>query len=323
MDTIFLETSAQIVRLSGTRSGDKVNKIISDEIDKNSNFITSTIVFREFLNTLIKDILYVRDLVRDEFLAKNIFIINLAEITEKISERRLNSSASKRIYLIIASLQRRFDSNSKVNVRKIIRFLNNNARNKVFYEFKQIANESEIIDCGDKRYKFLGQVKCLNDHPMQTECTLKNGKKCLCLLDTNRNGSKPCGENGCLDLRKPTTKCFKRGKRVESCKINKLIEKEENTLKDIIYAVKNNKINRKYISKEKNNKLEKVFLEVCDNGRINASKVMKISVCAWYLTDIFIFLQCKKIDAIISKDKDFEELSSVTGKPINRVWIQD
>ena len=113
MDTLefFFETSAQIKRLVNNDYRRALNRFIANTIDETpTDFYSSNIVYREFLNTIVTDILIIRDIIKSDFFEKNIFKIKIYEIDQAISEKNQFFPANrlKRFYAISSSIQKHF-----------------------------------------------------------------------------------------------------------------------------------------------------------------------------------------------------------------------
>lgn len=315
---LFLETTSQVCRLSGVpEKEESVAKILkqyfenSAESNRESKLITSTVVYAEFLSITVKDILLVRDMVKEKFLDNNRFDLSLHEIYEKLSGYpKIQGNRAKRIFAVTAALDKKFGTFKSIETRRVIRFLDKKARDLAFKEFFNIRIGRQRIKIEENSPCYLKEIGCLAQYPLQEDCNMKNGYECRHNIDVpyikkNGHGYK------CLVTGSPITKCGENP--VKYCDIDKFFNKSD--IKKKLELLKSS-VNGLKFSVDFNNKPKnKKWLECFKEWDFTKNKFKFRGQSCWRpFFDMIILLQCPGDAVILSIDKDFDEL----GKAIDR-----
>ena len=320
---LFLETTAQICRLSGVPGvEERVNKILKQYVENHSKsnqeckLITSTVVYAQFLTTVVKDILLIRDLVKEEFLDKNRFDLSLHEIDKSLSVYpKIQGKRAKRIFAVTGMLNMEFIGFESIETRRVIRFLDTTARNLAFKDFFEIRIGGKRIKIEEDSPCYLNEIGCLTRDPLQEECSMKNKGECRHKIDVPyfRNNDH---DDKCLVIDSSITKC--QGKPREYCDIEKFFRKKDvlKNLELLKIAVNENNFSSKFRNKTKNKKWLACFKE-WDFTKNEFE--FRGQNCWRYFFDILIVLQCPDDAAILSNDPDFGELGKAIGR--NDIWV--
>ncbi len=323
-ERVFLETTAQFYRLSGVpEKEERVNKILKQYAENHSKsnrkckLITSTLVYAEFLSIIVRDILLVRDLVKEKFLDDNKFYLSLHEIAGSLSgyHKTRGEQRAQRILTIIAALNLRFRGFKSIETRRVIRFLNKSARDMAFRDFFLIRIYGKRIKIEENSPCYLKEIGCLTRDPLQEDCNTKNGNECrhkINVPNANKNGY---GDK-CLVEGSPITKC--REKPRENCDIEKFFSKSDivKNLQLLKIAVNEDNFSSKFMNKPKNKKWLECFKEW--DFTKNEFKFRGQS-CWSRFFDMIMLLQCPDDAAILSNDPDFGELGKAIGR--NDIWV--
>lgn len=321
---LFLETTAQICRLSGVpQCEERVKKGIRQFFDNHSEnnrenkLITSSVVYAEFLSTTVKDIVLVRDLVKEEFLDNNKFCIKLSEIHESLSEYpKIRGNRAQRIFAVTAMLDRKFRDFNSIETKRIIRFLDNTARNLAFTDFFHIKIDRKTIKIKKDNHSYLKKIGCLKKNPLQKDCNAKNGNECRHKIDVI-NGKKNFHDDKCLVNKSKITKCQKKSSRY--CYIERFFKK--NDIKKNIALLKTAANGNSFSSKFRNKSKNKRWLECVEKWDFTKNEFeFRGRKCWSYFFDMLILLECPDDAAILSKDPDFGELGKAIGR--NGIWVQ-
>jgi len=317
---LFLETTSQISRLSGIpEKEERVNKIIKKYVENHSEsnqeckLITSTVVYAEFLNTAVMDILLVRDLVKEKFLDKNRFYLSLHEIDESLGGyHKIKGKRLQRIFAVTAMLNRKFGGFQSIETRRVIRFLDTRARDLAFKDFFEIRIGGQKIKIEEDSPCYLKEIGCLTKDPLQEGCGLKNNFECRHKIDVSYS-IKNDHDDKCLVIGSPITKC--REKPREYCDIEKFFNKSDvkKNLDLLKIVEKQGKISSKFRNKSNKNKK---WLECFKKWDFTKNEFEFRGQNCWrYFFDMLILLQCPDDAAILSIDRDFEELGKAIGRP--------
>lgn len=312
---LFLETTAQIGRLSGANEKrQRINKILIRTFktdDSRNKFITSEIVYCEFLNTVVKDILIIRNLIFNEFLQKKQFILNLSEIDEQIADSndfdiRIRA---QRLFKVTGAIKKRFPKSNEIETKRIITFLNSLARDLGVREFFDIRVNGRRAKIKTPSPNYLTEIYCLNGFPFQ-ECFQLDGNGKF-LIEYYENLKNDNGDAIVISNKTVTTKCCKSP--IEYCAFEEFFNKKEvsERLKKLIAESKKQKpFSSAFRKKEKNKK----WIELIQNSNLDDYlKDFKYrgKECCHYFFDMIIALQCPDDAYILSNDKDFNELGKV------------
>lgn len=322
-ERLFLETTAQVYRLSGvSESRERVDKILRQYFETHSEnnpgckLITSTVVYAEFLSITVKDILVVRDLVKEKFLDKNIFRINLDEIDDSLSVYpKIRGKRAQRIFAVMAALNRKFRGFKSIETKRVIRFLDKKARKLAFKDFFEIRLGGKVIKIEDNSPCYLKEIGCLTKDPLQKDCNTKNGYKCRHKIDVP-NGNKDGHGDKCLVTDSPITKCRENPGRY--CDINEFFNKSDikKNLELLKSSVKGLKFSADFRKKPKNRKWLKGF----NAWDFTKGKFEFRGQNCWSpFFDMVMLLQCPDDAAILSNDPDFGELGKAIGR--DDIWV--
>lgn len=323
-ECLFLETSAQICRLSGVpEKEESVIKILKQyfknppKSNRICNPITSTVVYAEFLSTIVRDILRVRDRIKEKFLDNNKFDIKLHEIVESLSgySKIRGDSRSNRILTIISALIRRFRVFESIDTRRVLRFLDVTARNMAFIDFFLIRIDGQRIRIEKNSPYYIKEIGCLTKDPLQEDCKMKNGYECRHNINVPYVKSNGHG-NKCLVADSPITKC--RENPLQYCDIEKFFNKSDikKNLELLKIVVNKNDFSSKFRNKPKNRK----WLECFKKWDFTKNKFEFRGQNCWRpFFDMIILLQCPKDAAILSNDPDFGELGKAIGR--GNIWV--
>jgi hypothetical protein len=322
-ERLFLETTAQVYRLSGVmESRERVDKILRQYFETHSEsnpgckLITSTVVYAEFLSITVKDILVVRDLVKEKFLDKNIFRISLDEIDDSLSlYPKIRGKRAQRIFAVMAALNRKFRGFQSIETKRVIRFLDKKARKLAFKDFFEIRLGGEVIKIEENSPYYLKEIGCLTKDPLQEDCNTKNGYECRHKIDVP-NGNKDGHGDKCLVYDSPITKCRENPGRY--CDINEFFNKSDikKNLELLKSSVNELKFSADFRKKSKNKK----WLEGFNAWDFTKGKfVFRGRNCWSPFFDMIMLLQCPDDAAILSNDPDFWELGKAIGR--DDIWI--
>jgi hypothetical protein len=321
---LFLEITAQVCRLSGVKEKKesvtkKMKQYFENSAESNwrDKLITSTVVYAEFLSTTVRDILLVRDLVKERFLDNNKYDLKLHEVGESLSgyPKTWGDTRAARILIIIAALIRRFRGFESIETRRVIRFLDTTARNLAFNDFFLIRIDGQRIKIEENSPSYLKEIGCLTKDPLQEDCNTKNGYECrhkIYVPDVKKNGH---GDK-CLVANSPITKCKEEPR--ENCNIERFFGKKgiKKNLELLKKAVEEKKFSLKFRNKRKNKKWLACFKEWDFTKNEFAFRGQN---CWRPFFDMIILLQCPADAAILSSDKDFDELGKAIGRDTIRV----
>jgi hypothetical protein len=273
-------------------------------------------VYAEFLSITVKDILVVRDLVKEKFLDNNKFRMRLAEISESLSVHpKIRGKRAQRIFAVTAALNRKFQGLKSIETRRVIRFLDKKARVLAFRDFFLIRIDGQRIKIEENNPCYLKEIGCLTKDPLQEDCNTKNGYECRHKIDVpdvkeNGHGDK------CLVTDAPITKCSENPGKY--CRIEKFFNKSDikKNLDLLKIAVEGKKFSSEFRKKSKNKKWLACFNEWdFTKGKFEFRR----RSCWRPFFDMLMLLQCPDDAAILSNDPDFGELGKAIGK--NNIWV--
>ena len=324
---LFLETTSQIARLLGlNKKRRKVHEIIGNVLNcdnDNNKLFTSEIVYCEFLNTLVKDVLIIRNLIFNEFLQKKIFILNLSEIDDHIFDSKDYNIKfrSKRLFGVTSALKRRFPKSDTIETKRVINFLNSFARDLAIRDFFNIRiDEKNRVKINKNSPNYLNEISCLSELPFQEGFQMDNNGKYF--LQNYQNLKDENGNNICISNETTTAKCDKNP--IEDCgiedffkkegisqKLKKLIDESKKGLMD--ESKKQKPFSSKFRNKDKNKKWIELMQDSILDDFITEFKY-RGKECHRYFFDMLIALQCPEDARILSNDKDYDELGKVIGR---------
>ena len=320
---LFLETTAQVCRLSGVPEvEERVNKILEQYFENQSEgnreckLLTSTVVYAEFLSTVVMDILLVRDMVKEIFLDNKRFVLRLHEIDKSIYRYpKIPKNRAKRIFAVTGMLDMEFIGSETIETRSVIRFLDTTARELAFKDFFNIRIGLQRIKIKDNSPSYLKEIGCLAQDPLQEDCNVKKGNECRHKINAPNDKKNGHGDK-CLVTDAPITKC--RENPGKYCKIEKFFNKSDikKDLDLLKIAVEGNKFSSRFRKKPKNKK----WLECFKKWDFYKGKFKFRKQSCWIpFFDMIMLLQCPDDAAILSNDPDFGEL----GKAIDRddIWV--
>lgn len=320
---LFLETSAQICRLSGVRkSEERVAKILKDyfsnpsESNLGCQLITSTVVYTEFLSTRIKDILLIRDMVKEEYLDKDRFELRLHEIDESLTVYpKIRGNRAQRAFAVTAALKKKFGGYKKIETKRLVLFLDTIARDIAFRDFFEIRIEGKKVKIEQDGPCYLKEIGCLTKDPLQEDCNVNNNYKCRYNLDFS-NAHKNGHGDKCLVTDSPITQCQEDPKKY--CFIEKFFNRRR--VKENLELLKTAAGEGKFSSAFRNKSKNKKWLEYLQEVDFTKNDfAIRGQNCWRYFFDMLIFLQCLEYKGILSKDPDFGELGKAIGR--NDIWV--
>jgi len=322
-ERLFLETTAQVCRLSGVpEEEERVNKILKkysenySESNRECKLITSTVVYAEFLSITVKDILLVRDMVKEKFLDNNMFVLRLHEIDKSLYKYpKIQGNRVKRIFAVTGMLDLEFIGFETIETKSVIRFLDTTARELAFKDFFNIRIGQQRIKIEEKSPCYLKDIGCLTKDPLQEDCNMKNGYECRHNINVphikrNDHGAK------CLVADSPITKCKEKTRK--NCNIEKFLSKKgiKKNLELLKIAVEGKEFSLRFRNKRKNkNWLDGLKAWDFTKGRF----VFSGQSCWSPFFDMIMLLQCPSDAVILSSDKDFDELGKAIGRNNIRV----
>jgi len=309
---ILLDASAQFCRLLGDESSkERIITILDDFLKSSMNekkIITLSVVYAQFLDILVKDIIWLRDLVKEHFLGQMKFTLSLNELKEPagkadtpglMAEERKN--LRRRLVLLCDALESKYPCGKPVETKRVLRFLDSYARDLMLRDFFRVRVNGETY----KIEEIHPEIDCTAEEPLQVECNLDEITPCL--FGIFRDFSEDGGHHRCLSKDASVTNC-----KSESGRCIKVIDylNRNSDFKKLVAEIKHHKQPfRKEFMDEKKQWINAMKALTDDCSNFNGDK------CIECFFDMLIALQCPDDAFILTRNEGFQELKKVMGKP--------
>jgi hypothetical protein len=307
----FLDVTAQICRLLGDEDSRQRMMTVLKKFLQAANgkqLLTSSVVYAQFLNTLVKDIIRLRDLVKKHFLDRMEFKLFLKDLKVIVKETDFpglteagKSSLGKRLELLCETIEAKYSCGKSLETKRLIRFLDSYARNLVFRDFLKVRIDSTPIDV-----KYVApDIDCTVQEPLQIDCSTKNGKHCVLGVYFDRDGHKKClsGKARVINCDFGEIKCSVISKFVNGNKMasKKFVLLSDEAKKDMPFDPEFREANEEWIE----------FLSELTSDCSD----LKGSECYDYFHDVLILILCPDNAFILSRKKYFEDLGRAIKRP--------
>jgi hypothetical protein len=307
----FLDVTAQICRLLGDRDSKQRMMTVVEEFLQagGKKLLTSSVVYAQFLDTLVKDIIRLRDLVKKHFLDRMEFQLTLKDLQAIVKEADFpglteagKSSLRKRLQLLGETLEAKYSSGTSVETKRVLRFLDSYARNLVFRDFLKMRIDGKII-----AVKYVDpDIECTAQEPLQIDCNNKKDRNCVLGIYFDRGIHSKClsGKARVINCDLGEITCPVIGKFVNGNAKKKATKKfillSDEAKKDLPFDQDFRETYEEWIE----------FLSelTSDCSNLTGSK------CYEYFLDVLILILCPDNAFILSRKKSFEDL----GRAINR-----
>jgi hypothetical protein len=310
-DGAFLDVTAQICRLLGDGDSRQSMKTVLKKFlkaAKGKQLLTSSVVYAQFLDTLVKDIIRLRDLLKKHFLDRMEFKLslkNLKAIAKEADFPELTEagklSLRKRLQLLCETLEAKYSDGTSVETKRVLRFLDSYARNLVYRDFLKVRIDGKPI-----AVKYVDpDIECTAQEPLQIYCNNKNDRRCVLGIYFDRGIHSKClsGKARVINCDLGEIKCPV---------ISKFVKGNKRASKKFILLIDEAKKNMGFDPEFREANEE--WIDFLGDLTSNCSN-LKGSECYDYFHDVLILLLCPDNAFILSRKKYFKDLGRAIKRP--------
>ena len=318
MRRLILDATVQIARLSGWKgAAERVSNAIRRELEKDPELIlcTTHVAYREFLCTLVADIVRLRDLVISELHLKGLLKVSCKEI-EMVIEKEITPRPNLRgAMLVFESVRQRFEGKEKVRTRDVIRFLDNEARDYRERRFFQVHLGNQVSSLPREGEDFINGVDCLSAFALRSRES--RNSRCLCRMMGDKTLCSDSSGDPCLDGTEQPIRCCSSDPE-EQCRLEAFVE--EGPIAALLARLHEHvelaKFSEGFVASH-----EELLSQLAElrNRSLGGQIAFKGAECATHFTPLLMLLECGSNARLISFEPVFDELGAAIGQPDVRV----